>query len=45
MIYTNEGLVNHVKMALKLKTKYMWAGTLNPITDAYINQKVRQCEE
>ena len=24
-IYTNEGLVKHVKTALALKTKYMWA--------------------
>lgn len=44
-IYTNTGLVTHVKKALELKTKYMWAGTLNPITDAYITQKVKQCED
>ena len=43
-IYTAEGLVTHCKNALKLKTKYMWAGTLVPITDAYIDQKVRQCK-
>ncbi len=43
-MYTNEGLVKHVKAALKLKTKYMWAGTLNLITDAYITQKVNQCK-
>ena len=43
-LYTNEGLVKHVKAALQLKTKYMWAGTLNPITDAYITQKVNQCK-
>lgn len=42
-IYTNTGLVTHVKKALELKTKYMWSGTLNPITDAYITQKVDQC--
>lgn len=42
--YTNTGLVNHVKKALALKTKYMWAGTLNPITDSYITQKVNQCK-
>ena len=45
MSFTNEGLVAHVKMALKLKTKYMWAGTLNLITDAYITQKVKQCAD
>lgn len=45
MIYTNEGLVEHCKKALKLKTKYMWAGTLNLITDAYITQKVKQCAD
>ena len=44
-IYTNEGLVKHVKMALALKTKYMWAGTLNTITDSYITQKVNQCKK
>lgn len=44
-IYTNEGLVKHVKTALALKTKYMWAGTLNPITDSYITQKVNQCKK
>lgn len=43
--YTNTGLVNHVKKALALKTKYMWAGTLNPITDSYITQKVNQCKK
>lgn len=43
MSYTNEGLVDHVKNALKLKTKYMWAGTLSLITDAYITQKLKQC--
>lgn len=43
--YTNTGLVNHVKKALVLKTKYMWAGTLNPITDSYITQKVNQCKK
>ena len=32
--YTNTGLVNHVKKAFALKTKYMWAGTVNPITDS-----------
>ena len=42
--YTAEGLVTHCKKALKMKTKYMWAGTLAPITDAYIDQKVRQCK-
>lgn len=42
--YTNTGLVNHVKKAFALKTKYMWAGTLNPITDSYITQKVNQCK-
>lgn len=42
--YTAEGLVTHCKNALKLKTKYMWAGTLASITDAYIDQKVRQCK-
>lgn len=45
MSYTNDGLVSHVKAALKLKTKYMWAGTLNLITDAYITQKVKQCAD
>lgn len=44
-IYTNEGLVKHVKTALALKTKYMWAGTLNTITDSYITQKVNQCKK
>lgn len=44
-IYTNEGLVKHAKMALSLKTKYMWAGTLNTITDSYITQKVNQCKK
>lgn len=43
MKYTNTGLVEHAKKALALKTKYMWAGTLSPITDAYITQKVDQC--
>ena len=43
-IYTNTGLVEHAKKALALKTKYMWAGTLSPITDAYITQKVNQCK-
>ncbi len=43
--YTNTGLVNHVKKALALKTKYMWAGTLNTITDSYITQKVNQCKK
>ena len=42
-MYTNEGLVKHAKAALKLKTKYMWAGTLTLITDSYIDAKVRQC--
>ena len=44
MTYTNDGLVAHVQAAAKLKTKYMWAGTLAEITDAYINQKVKQCK-
>ena len=43
--YTHTGLVNHVKKALALKTKYMWAGTLNTITDSYITQKVNQCKK
>lgn len=42
--YTAAGLVTHCKNALKLKTKYMWAGTLAYINDAYIDQKVRQCK-
>ena len=37
MIYTNEGLVNHAKKALALKTKYMWGGILREITMQYIN--------
>ncbi|MBO6231831.1 MAG: C40 family peptidase [Ruminococcus sp.] len=45
MSFTNTGLVEHAKKALALKTKYMWAGTLNLITDAYINQKVKQCKD
>ena len=44
-IYTNTGLVKHAEMALALKTKYMWAGTLYPITDAYITNKVEQCRK
>ncbi len=43
-MYTNDGLVKHVKMALGLKTKYMWAGTLALITDDYIDRKVTQCK-
>lgn len=39
-LYTNEGLVKHSEKALALKTKYMWGGTLYPISDAYINSKV-----
>ena len=39
-LYTNEGLVKHAEKALALKTKYMWGGTLYPISDAYINSKV-----
>lgn len=42
--FTNIGLVEHAKAALRLKTKYMWAGTLSPITNAYISQKVNQCK-
>ncbi len=38
MAYTNTGLVKHAKMALNLKTKYMWGGILRPITDNYVNQ-------
>ena len=38
--YTNIGLVKHAQKALALPTKYMWGGTLYPITDAYINSKV-----
>lgn len=37
MGYTNIGLVNHVKMALALKTKYMWGGILRLIDKNYIN--------
>lgn len=44
-IYTNTGLVKHAEAALKLKTKYMWAGTLYPISVAYIAQKVNQCKD
>lgn len=36
-IYTNTGLVTHVKMALALSTKYMWGGILKKIDTAYIN--------
>ncbi len=36
-MYTNEGLVKHAKMALALKTKYMWGGILRPITADYVN--------
>lgn len=43
--YTNLGLVNHANMALGLKTKYMWAGTLYPISKGYVNQKVNQCKQ
>ena len=35
MKYTNTGLVNHAKAALKLKTKYMWGGILRPIEKQY----------
>lgn len=38
MGYTNTGLVEHAKLALRLKTKYMWGGILRPITDNYVNQ-------
>ena len=37
-IYTNEGLVKHVKTALALKTKYMWGGIFREITAGYISQ-------
>ena len=37
-MYTNLGLVKHAKMALSLKTKYMWGGILRPITDDYVNK-------
>ena len=33
--YTNEGLVKHCKMALKLNTKYMWGGILRLIEKQY----------
>lgn len=33
--YTNLGLVNHAKMALGLKTKYMWGGILRTIEKQY----------
>lgn len=39
-LYTNNGLVKHAEKALALPTKYMWGGTLYPISDAYINSKV-----
>jgi len=35
VVYTNKGLVNHCKNALKLKTKYMWGGILRPIEQQY----------
>lgn len=38
MTYTNDGLVEHVKAAAKLKTKYMWGGMLREITIPYIEQ-------
>lgn len=38
MTYTNNGLVNHAKKALALKTKYMWGGLLREITPQYIEQ-------
>lgn len=34
-MYTNTGLVAHAKMALALKTKYMWGGILRPIEKQY----------
>lgn len=43
-IYTNLGLVKHAEMALSLKTAYMWAGTLYPISPAYVDQKNKQCK-
>ena len=39
-MYTTEGLVKHAQAALKLPTKYMWAGMLRPITDQYITSTV-----
>ena len=45
MTYTNTGLVKHAEAALKLKTKYMWAGTLYPISGTYITAKVDQCKK
>ena len=38
MSYTNSGLVQYCRDALKLKTKYMWGGLFREITAAYINQ-------
>lgn len=38
MTYTNSGLVNHCKEALKLKTVYMWGGLFREVTKAYIDQ-------
>lgn len=40
-IYTAQGLVNHAKNALELKTKYMYGGILREITEAYIKQLMR----
>ena len=37
MKYTNKGLVQHVKNALALNTRYMWGGILRPITPAYVD--------
>lgn len=36
--YTNSGLVNYCKTALKMKTVYMWGGLFRQVTDAYIKQ-------
>jgi hypothetical protein len=37
--HTNTGLVKHVKMALNLRTKYMWGGILRTIEKQYATLK------
>ena len=36
--YTNSGLVEYCKAALKTKTVYMWGGLFRQVTEAYIRQ-------
>lgn len=38
MTYTNSGLVEYCKEALKLKTVYMWGGLFREVNKAYITQ-------